>query len=467
MFNRDRCSRIFFDNLQNHLVQFGISAEDNIIIGGDFNCPLNPHLDKKGGIMIPRVNVVSAINELQTNLNLHDIWRVKNPDVRSFTWSQKSPFVFCRLGYWLTSAHLFDHINNVDICPAIKTGHASVVIEFNMIEQQLKGPGFWKLNVSLLMNDDYVNAMECNIPLWEEESKQFFADSKMAWEWIKIKIREFSVDFSKKVARKKKKEESDLLKNYERLKVVHELNPSDDTFYNLEKIKSELELLEERKTEGIIVRARARCHEHGEKSNKHFLSLEKRNHIRKHVRKLNLSGVITYYPYKILESGKNFYKDLYTSKHPNLNSDESKLFFENGNIPKLSEELYKLCEGKVTIEEITEVLSACKDNKVPGINGLPTEFYKTFWHLLGHSLVETFNAAFDSESLSTSQKQAIITLIDKKDKDKTLLSNWRPISLLNTDVKLLSKALAYRVKKVLPSIIHNNTKWFCGGQVHR
>ena len=167
--NRDRCSRIFFDNLQNHLVQFGISAEDNIIIGGDFNCPLNPHLDKKGGIMIPRANVVGTINELQTNLNLHDIWRVKNPELRSFTWSQKSPFVFCRLDYWLTSAHLFAHINNVDICPAIKTDHASVVIEFNMIEQQLKGPGFWKLNVSLLMNDDYVNAMECNIPLWEEE----------------------------------------------------------------------------------------------------------------------------------------------------------------------------------------------------------------------------------------------------------------------------------------------------------
>ena len=79
--NRDRCSRLFFDNLQNHLVEFGISAEDNIIIGGDFNCPLNPHLDKKGGIMIPRANVVSAINELQTN----DIWRIKNPDVRSFT----------------------------------------------------------------------------------------------------------------------------------------------------------------------------------------------------------------------------------------------------------------------------------------------------------------------------------------------------------------------------------------------
>ena len=91
------------------------------------------------------------------------------------------------------------------------------------------------------MNDDYV--------------------IKMTVEWVKSKIREFSVDFSKKVAsknktknRKKKKEESDLLKNYESLKVVHELNPPNDTFYDLEKLKSEVELLEERKTQGIIVR---------------------------------------------------------------------------------------------------------------------------------------------------------------------------------------------------------------------
>ena len=91
------------------------------------------------------------------------------------------------------------------------------------------------------------------------------------------------------------------------------------------------------------MRARARLHEHGEKSSKYFLSLEKRNHIRKLVRNLNLSGVITYHPYKMLESGKNYYKELYTSKHSNSNSEEGKLFLENGNIPKLSEELYKLC----------------------------------------------------------------------------------------------------------------------------
>ena len=58
--------------------------------------------------------------------------------------------------------------------------------------------------------------------------------------------------------------------------------------------------------------------------------------------------------------------------------------------------------------------------------------------------------------MSTSQRQAIITLIDKKDKDRSVLDNWRPISLLNKDVKALSKALAFRIKKVLANVIHHN-----------
>ena len=70
--------------------------KDNII-GGDFNCPLNPRLDKREGILVPRADVVSAIEGLQTFFNLHDIWRIKNPDIKSYTWSQKSPLFFVDL----------------------------------------------------------------------------------------------------------------------------------------------------------------------------------------------------------------------------------------------------------------------------------------------------------------------------------------------------------------------------------
>ena len=80
------------------------------------------------------------------------------------------------------------------------------------------------------------------------------------------------------------------------------------------------------------------------------------------------------------------------------------------------------------------------------------EFYKTFWGTLYDYLTDVFNFSFEYEEMSNSQKQAIITLLDKKGRDRTYLENWRLISLINA--KIASKAIANRMKKVLPGIIH-------------
>ena len=58
--------------------------------------------------------------------------------------------------------------------------------------------------------------------------------------------------------------------------------------------------------------------------------------------------------------------------------------------------------------------------------------------------------------MSNPKKQAVISLIEKKGKDLLLLENWRPISLVNVDTKIMTKAIAWRIKKVLPDIIHQN-----------
>ena len=91
--------------------------------------------------------------------------------------------------------------------------------------------------------------------------------------------------------------------------------------------------------------------------------------------------------------------------------------------------------------------------KSPGNDGLSEEFYLSFFDLLSQPLLESLNAAFDEGELSPSQRQAIITLIEKKGKDKRLIKNWRPISLLNIDTKILSKVLATRIKSVIKSVI--------------
>ena len=103
-------------------------------------------------------------------------------------------------------------------------------------------------------------------------------------------------------------------------------------------------------------------------------------------------------------------------------------------------------EGPISLEECTEVLKSFSLNKVPGNDGLPVEFYKNFWGTEGELLVKCYNESYEKGEMSSSQKQAIIMLIDKKDQDRCDLKNWRPIALLNVDTKIASKVIAERIK---------------------
>ena len=103
-----------------------------------------------------------------------------------------------------------------------------------------------------------------------------------------------------------------------------------------------------------------------------------------------------------------------------------------------------------------QALKSFADGKSPGNDGLTTESYRCFWPIVGRNVTDCLNYSYEHGKLSNSQRQAIIKLIEKKEKDKRYISNWRPISLINRDAKIGSKALAKRMEKVLPTIVHFN-----------
>lgn len=112
-------------------------------------------------------------------------------------------------------------------------------------------------------------------------------------------------------------------------------------------------------------------------------------------------------------------------------------------------------EGLITEEELSEALKAMECNKSPGCDGLTTNFYRDFWPILGEGLTRVYNYAFENGFLTVSQRRGMITLLFKKG-DRTLLKNWRPVTLLNTDYKILTKALANRLHQVLPLIVNSD-----------
>ena len=150
----------------------------------------------------------------KTNFDLIDIWRVKNPGIKSFTWSQKSPKIFCRLDYWLISNNLQDLVISTDICPAIKTDHAAIVMEIGSKDNQVKGPGLWKMNCSILEEESYINDITQKIPIWVAEGQKDLADNRTTWEWIKHNVRAHAIQYSKRRAKEKNDKEKCLQNEY-------------------------------------------------------------------------------------------------------------------------------------------------------------------------------------------------------------------------------------------------------------
>ena len=135
--------------------------------------PLNINLDKKGGIRIPRRHVVKSIEGIQDEFSLNGIWRLKNPNQQSFTWARCSPFVFCRLNYWLISDELLDLVTNVDILPSIKSDHSA--------------------------NEEYRKMINDKLLILLEKAKAL-KDRRSIWDWIKCNIRTDSIIFSKRLS---------------------------------------------------------------------------------------------------------------------------------------------------------------------------------------------------------------------------------------------------------------------------
>ena len=440
-----------------------VYANENLVVGGDFNCAISA-LDKKGGRPIDSKR--ASVNELQTLIktqNLIDCWRFKNPGLVGFTWANPSMKIQCRLDYFLVSEQLKQCVEDCKIIPNIHSDHSALALSVLFDESELpRGPGFWKFNNSLLSDTNYVQLLTFQFPEFAKKHQQV-KDKGLHWEMIKMEIRAFTIKFSKKKAKRKRDEEIALLSEMTKIQTELQTSYSDSLKIELDRVKSKLSKIATVRTRGTIVRSRARWYEHGERNSKYFYNLEKTNHRKKHITSLiiNDDNKITN-PKDILQEEERFFRQIYTSTNTDPDCPDFNEFFEIENA--LSEELAETCEGAMSISECERALKFMENNKAPGTDGLTPEFYRYFWDILGSYMVNSFNYAFQNGNLSISQRQGIISLIPKKKKNTEYLKNWRPVSLLNVDYKIATKTIALRLEKNFPNIIHPGQSGYVKGR---
>ena len=454
----------FYKEIQS-LLQNEMETDCALLVGGDMNLILEPDKDRKGG-NFNRSKTYESVKEvfyyILNEWNLCDIWRRRNPEIKRFTWRQKTPPIHSRLDMWLVSNFIQDFCTEIDIWPSVRSDHSAVIMSLQDIDVS-KGSGLWKFNNSFLQDEVYVHGLNPLFDTWRVEA-EVLGDKRMTWEYIKYKIREHSVKYGKQKKRERDEKEKNLEK---RLKEIEEEIDQFDGDINLavekERVSNELSDIDRYKTEGLILRSRSTWYEEGEKSNKYFLRLISRNMSKTNMTKLcTEDGLSITNQHDILEKQAEFYQELYSDKVTKVES-EMKRYLEKVITPVTSEEDKIICNGEITYEECEKTLMKMRNNKTPGNDGLTVEFYKKFWGELGALIVECFNLSYEHGQLSNSQRQAVIVLLDKG-KDRTLLKNWRPISLLNVDYKLLSKTIAERLKQVLPNIVHFDQAGFINGR---
>ena len=373
---------MFFQTLCELIYDEGFNESDKrIILGGDFNVTMDPDLDCLGGNPVLK-DSVKCVEDILMNYDLVDIWRIRNPDIKKFTCRQKSPII---------SDSLQDDVEKVDIVTAIRKDHSAIALEIDSLDDQQRGPSFWKFNNNLLDDALFVQRLREKFSMWLDEIN-FCVDPRIKWDWMKYKIRKESISFSKLKAQERRRK-IQAIEN--RLKICEERiaqSPTQENLANLESAKAEYEKEYDYIVRGSVIRSRATWYEQGERNSKYFLNLENSNKKKSCIRKLiRTNGEETTAPSTITNEIYSFYSKLYDEQSGIQSEYSTCPFLENfSSSPKLTDSMREMCEGPLTYSECFKFLSTFNNNKTPRNDGLTVEFYKFFGQNLLVNLISKF-----------------------------------------------------------------------------
>ena len=448
--NNDKMRIEFFNKLKSFISRYCLN-DNNLIIAGDFNCCKDRKSDNSHKKLL---NVIE-------HLNGKDMWLDLHPNLSGFTWCNANNIPASRIDYiFISKDFIYDvekliirrvpgtHSNNTRM-----TDHRVLKFSLNMNNRK-RGSGYWKLNSSILSNEEYEEGINRIIENLDSELSPL---SK--WESFKSQVKEFSICFSTK----NKKEWKHKIQNIE--KEISKIDESNADNFNIKRkqyLENQLDELYNVKTKGAQIRSKAKWINEGEKNTKFFLGLEKSHQTFNVIKELKTSdGRTAKSENEVLGEMCNYYENLYTSK--NINDHDIDNYLNQCDIPKLSQIDKELCDFFPTLMECKEAVFNMKTNKSPGIDGLTGEFYKHFWNSIATLFYDALGEIFQNGELSFSQRLSVLTLIHKKD-DKKDLKNYRPLSLTNTDYKIIAFIFARRLQKIINKLINPNQSAYIKGR---
>jgi hypothetical protein len=135
-------------------------------------------------------------------------------------------------------------------------------------------------------------------------------------------------------------------------------------------------------------------------------------------------------------------------------SEFTHLYYDLGSLLAMDDDLAAL-EAPFSKEEIDSINANLPNNRSPGPDGFTGEFIKKCWPIIAEDFYKLCEAFYEGNICLQSVNSSFITLVPKTD-SPSKVGDYRPISLLNSSIKLLTKLLAERLQRVIMRLIHKN-----------
>ena len=393
---------------------------------------------------------------------LIDLVRHFSPDKRITTHTQKvaDNLIQTRIDHILASSQAVQTACKPVIQHAPYSDHKSLTVHFQL-QKNTRSKGMWKLNNALLQDVAFRKIIAKVIKDTLEQERM--RNPQEHWDIMKQKVKAAAQVYGKDRGAEKRKELSRLQVKLSRLLELSAGQTEDLTIQN-SITKTELEIKDwyDIQAEAMRVRSRAEWIEKGEKMTKFFFDKFKARESSTPLTLLrDAGGSLLEEEEHISQHVYDFYAKLYT---PEATTDDQRQDFLRQQLPQLSPEVGQQLMLEIQAEELYKGLAQAPRNKAPGPDGLSYEFYSTFKDELGVLMAKVLSQALKQGAIPRSFYRSQIILLHKKGKDPADIGNWRPISLANTDSKVLSRLITKRLAPGIAGIIHTDQTGFVPGR---
>ena len=450
--NCHREATVFFQDflhvLDDVTDELNILDEDfESIITGDFNVVLDSDIGASNRIgSRAERDLAQMVSEAMSQRSLIEPSPLNQPKV--YTWRRGT--CLSKLDYVFLSVALQSKVKEAKIewhRFGANYDHAAVRVKILLTQDSQRGRSFPKIYKSDITNEadkqwlsDQLRRVEQQIPgHWSPHLRLDFVKNMLRSKVLELRqMRKFT-------------HSSSAIK--EEINNIVTVAPlSSISADRLDELKLRLRELEEAEAEVLRIRAGVKWREEGEKSTAFFLSKFKARTAAATMRAVQVGARTIQGSLNILSIVRQFYRKLYNKEVPDRLNDEvfCNDFFDH--CPTLEPELRASLSRPLDLAELRAALRTCSDS-APGMDGIPYSFYEVFSDSLLPYVLNSWEYALEMGQLADSHRRSCISLLPKKDKDLTMLGNWRPISLSSCDLKIITKAYADRLKAALPSVI--------------